>query len=97
MRDSLKEKIEKIVDEVLDHTLKDPRIKRIIVTDPRPRIKIPYSDMLNMNYAHNRFLNRQLVIDKKIRVELIFPHNQQKDDKDGDYIADINYLLIRII
>ena len=97
MRDSLKEKIERIIGEVLDYALKEPGIKRIIVTDSRPRIRISGSDLLNMSYTHNRFLNRQPVIDKRIRVELIFPYNQQKDGKEGDYIVEINYFLTQII
>ncbi len=93
MRDSSKEQIERIIDEVLNYALKHPEIKRIIVTDPRPRIRIPDSDMLNVNYTHNRFLNRQPVIDKKVRVEMIFPYNKGEDGRVGDYIVYVNNLL----
>ena len=58
IEDSLKEHIEKIIDEVLDHTIKRSGFKRIIITDLRPRTGISDSDMENINYTHNRFLNK---------------------------------------
>ncbi len=85
MEEPLKQEIEELVDETLSFTLKDPNIKRVVVTDFYVQ-----NNPQNRNHTYHRFLNKQSVINKEIEVKAIYPYNPLKDYQKGDYILYID-------